>query len=133
MPGYHVLSGSCRVRGFRFQGRGAEGSYERLFLAERVGLDRTYEPWFWFFDLYVSVRVLLYMVVSNVHMSMRTIHVAKQKVVWKSDPCVLEPVPSYPAGMPQRSHGGRGTPHCLDVLAAQPRCVTLVPQHSSNL
>jgi hypothetical protein len=82
----------------RFQGRGAEGSYERLFLAERVGLDRTYEPWFWFFDLYVSVRVLLYMVVINVHMSMRTIHVAKQKVVWKSDPCVLEPVPSYPAG-----------------------------------
>jgi hypothetical protein len=41
MPGDDVPSGSgyCRMRGFRmrFQGRGADGSFERLFLAEAVG------------------------------------------------------------------------------------------------
>jgi hypothetical protein len=33
--------------------------------AFRVGLDRTYELWFWFSDLYVSIRALFYRVVIN--------------------------------------------------------------------
>lgn len=40
---------------------------------ERVELGRTYELWFWFLDLYVSIRALLYKVVINVHMSMRSL------------------------------------------------------------
>jgi hypothetical protein len=63
------------MRGFRmrFQGRGAEGSYERLFLAGSVGSEST-PVWIGYMSLrsgflhvLVSGRTLLYKVVINVH------------------------------------------------------------------
>jgi hypothetical protein len=66
----------------RFQGRGAEGSYERLFLAESAGRMNEVRGSGWIvhmsfgsdsLGLYVSIRALLYKVVINVHMSMRSL------------------------------------------------------------
>jgi len=77
MPGDYVPSGSGyhRMRGFRmrFQGRGAEGSYARLFLAGSVGSEST-PVWIGYMSLcssflyiLISSYTLLYKVIINVY------------------------------------------------------------------